>query len=106
MSTRVRTDLRGGGPQLQPADHRTVRRHNMGLVLANVANGGRRSRARISSETGLNPSTVSSLIGDLIERRLLREVGVEQDGSVGRPGRGLELNPDGGAAVGVEISDD
>lgn len=102
----VRT--RAGSPEFQvrPADHRTVRRHNMGLVLDNVSSGGRRSRARISSETGLNPSTVSSLIGDLIDRGLLREVGLEKEGSVGRPGRSLELNPEGGAALGVEISDD
>lgn len=96
-----------GGGRGQPADQKTVRRHNMGLVLDNIAKGGgRRSRARISAETGLNPSTVSSLIGELIERGLLREVGVEMSGSIGRPGRSLEINPDGGAAIGIEISDD
>lgn len=90
-----------------PADQRTVRRHNLGLVLDNVVkNSARTSRARISAETGLNPSTVSSLIGELIERGLLREAGIEQNGSIGRPGRSLELNPDGGAALGMEISDD
>lgn len=90
----------------QPADQKTVRRHNLGLVLKNVAHGGRRSRAKVSAETGLNPSTVSSLVTDLIEWGLVREVGVEQDGSIGRPGRSLELNPDGGAALGIEIGDD
>lgn len=94
-------------PELRlSADQRTVRRHNLSLVLTNIAKGGRRSRAKVSAETGLNPSTVSSLIADLIDWGLLYEVGVEQDGSVGRPGRSLELNPDGGAAVGIEISDD
>lgn len=91
---------------LAPADQRTVRRHNLGLVLGNISQGGRRSRARISTETGLNPSTVSSLVADLIDWGLICEVGVEQDGSIGRPGRSLELNPDGGAALGVEIADD
>jgi predicted NBD/HSP70 family sugar kinase len=91
----------------QPADQKTVRRHNLGLVLDNVVKVGKRtSRARISAGTGLNPSTVSSLIGELIERGLLREAGIEQNGSIGRPGRSLELNPDGGAALGMEISDD
>jgi predicted NBD/HSP70 family sugar kinase len=97
---------KGEAPSVAPADQRTVRRHNLGLVLANIARGGRRSRARVSSETGLNPSTVSSLVTDLIERGLIVEVGVEQDGSIGRPGRSLELNPEGGAALGVEIADD
>jgi predicted NBD/HSP70 family sugar kinase len=90
----------------QPADQKTVRRHNLGLVLKNVAQGDRKSRAKVSAETGLNPSTVSSLVTDLIEWGLVREVGIEQDGSVGRPGRSLELNPDGGAALGIEIGDD
>ncbi|WP_299978613.1 ROK family transcriptional regulator [Devosia sp. 66-22] len=102
----VRTDKSRQSPMVAPADQRTVRRHNLGLVLGNIAKGGRRSRARVSTETGLNPSTVSSLVGDLIEWGLIVEVGVEQDGSIGRPGRSLELNPDGGAALGVEIADD
>ena len=91
---------------MAPADQKTVRRHNLGLVLGNIAKGGRRSRARVSAETGLNPSTVSSLVGDLIDWGFICEVGVEQDGSIGRPGRSLELNPDGGAALGIEIADD
>lgn len=106
MRGRRRMRNSNGETQTQPADQKTVRRHNLGLVLNNIAKGGRRSRARISDETGLNPSTVSSLIADLIERGLLLDVGAEQYGSVGRPGRALELNPDGGAALGIEISDD
>lgn len=106
MAPRARNAEIGRESRARPADHRSVRRHNMGLVVANVAAGGPRSRARISAETGLNPSTVSSLIGDLIDSGLLREAGIEQDGTVGRPGRSLELNPEGGAAIGIEIGDD
>ena len=89
-----------------PADQHTVRRHNLALVLDHVGREGRHSRARISSETGLNPSTVSSLTAELIQRGLVREIGLEKLGTIGRPGRGLELNPDGGIALGLEISDD
>jgi len=89
-----------------PADQRTVRRHNMGLVIAAIARGGPRSRARISSETGLNPSTVSSLTAELIESGMVVEAGTEQSGAIGRPGRYVDLNPDGGLAIGLEISDD
>lgn len=91
----------------QPADQRTVRRHNLSLVLNQLARAdGRRSRARLSAETGLNPSTVSSLTEELIARGLVREAGIEQSGSIGRPGRSLEINPEGGVALGLEISDD
>lgn len=91
---------------IQPADHKAVRRHNLDLVLQQVARRGRCSRAKVSVETGLNPSTVSSLVTDLIGWGLVREIGIEQNGAIGRPGRTLELNPDGGAALGIEIGDD
>ena len=89
-----------------PADQHTVRRHNLTIVLDRIVHEGRLSRARISTETGLNPSTVSSLAAELIARGLVREAGVEQSGAIGRPGRSLELDPNGGIALGLEISDD
>jgi predicted NBD/HSP70 family sugar kinase len=78
----------------------------MGLVLNSLLGGGVRSRAEVSAVTGLNPSTVSSLIADLIDNGLLRETGERQTGAVGRPGRILELDPDGGIAIGLEFSAD
>src|SRR5262245_39244273 len=49
-----------------PLDQRGVRRHNLGLVMRHVAQHGPRSRARIATETGLNKTTVSSLVAELI----------------------------------------
>ena len=56
-----------------PANQRSVRRHNLGVVLRRVADAGRLSRAAIAQETGLNKTTVSSLVGELIDLRLVRE---------------------------------
>jgi glucokinase-like ROK family protein len=56
-------------------------------------------------ETGLNPSTVSNIIGELIQEDLIRETDLVQS-STGRPGRLLELNPEGGCALGIEINVD
>lgn len=103
----IRTSARARQRSARPADQRTVRRMNLALVIQCIAReGGTTSRARISTETGLNPSTVSSLTAELIERGMLREAGVAQTGSIGRPGRSLELDPEGGAAIGAEIGDE
>ncbi len=63
------------------------------------------SRAKLAQQTGLNPSTVSSIIGELIQENLIREADYIQS-ATGRPGRLLELNPNGGCAMGIEINVD
>jgi predicted NBD/HSP70 family sugar kinase len=88
-----------------PVDQRAVRQHNLGLVLQHVAQHGTRSRARIAAETGLNKTTVSSLVAELIERRLLCETGVDSAGAVGRPGRKVQLAADGVAGLGLELGE-
>jgi DNA-binding IclR family transcriptional regulator len=45
---------------------RPVREYNLALVLRQVADHGPRSRATLALELGLNKSTVSSLVGELI----------------------------------------
>ena len=88
----------------QGADRVDVRRHNLSLVLRLLASGGPRSRAGIAGVTGLTKATVSSLVGELIGRRLVREVGPEAGQRLGRPATLVEL--DGGHVVtlGVEIN--
>ncbi|MFN0155802.1 MAG: ROK family protein [Gaiella sp.] len=79
-----------------------MRRANLAAVMRFVAGGGRVSRARIATATGLTRGTVSSLVAELVERGLLRETGVPTAvGRVGRPGLGLELGTNV-VAVGLE----
>ncbi|MCJ7520453.1 MAG: ROK family transcriptional regulator [Anaerolineaceae bacterium] len=63
------------------------------------------SRANLSTITGLNRSTISSIISDLIDEGWVKETNYQSD-KVGRPGLLLEINPGGGFAVGVEIGVD
>ena len=91
---------------MTPANQRSVRRHNLGVVLRHVAERGPRSRAAIAQETGLNKTTVSSLVGELIEFGLVRETELEQRGTVGRPPLPVELSGDGVAGLGLEIGVD
>jgi predicted NBD/HSP70 family sugar kinase len=88
------------------ANQRAVRRHNLGVVLRHVADHGPRSRATIAVETGLNKTTVSSLVTELIGLDLLVERGLEQRGTVGRPGQVVELSGSGVVALGLEINVD
>ena len=88
------------------ANQRAVRRHNLGVVLRHVAEHGPRSRATIALETGLNKTTVSSLVTELIGLELLVERGLEQRGTVGRPGQVVELSGGGVVALGLEINVD
>src|ERR1700741_2598768 len=88
------------------ANQRAVRRHNLGVVLRHLAERGPRSRATIALETGLNKTTVSSLVTELIGLDLVVERGLEQRGPVGRPGQVVELSDGGVVALGLEINVD
>jgi predicted NBD/HSP70 family sugar kinase len=92
------------GPGL--ANQRAVRRHNLGVVLRHVSEHGPRSRATIALETGRNKTTVSSRVTELIGLELLVERGLEQRGTVGRPGQVVELSGSGVVALGLEINVD
>jgi glucokinase-like ROK family protein len=89
-----------------PADQNLVKRLNSALILDQLLASSPQSRANLAQQTGLNRSTISSLVGDLIDQGLIREVGLEIASSRGRPGMLLELNPGGGCIVGIEINVD
>lgn len=87
------------------ADQAWVRKMNRSLILAIFRTHKTLSRANLAVKVGLNPSTVSSIISELIQENLIRETELIQSG-MGRPGRLLELNPGGGCALGIEINVD
>ena len=83
----------------------SLRRHNLSAVLRHLVTDGPRSRARLAQATGLTKATVSSLVGELAERGLVREGSVER-GAVGRPGQQVALNGPVACGVGVELNVD
>ncbi|MGD8406522.1 MAG: ROK family transcriptional regulator [Anaerolineales bacterium] len=82
-----------------------VREINLSLVLRFIHNEAPVSRSQIAQATGLNKSTVSSLVEDLLLRQLVHETGVNSVGT-GRPATMLEINPHAGGIVGVELGVD
>ena len=91
------------GPQ--PADFADVRATNLAVVLRFVRANAPCSRADIAASTGLNKATVSSLVADLIERRLIRETGLTEH-RIGRPATMLVLDGAPYAAIGLEVNAD
>jgi predicted NBD/HSP70 family sugar kinase len=94
------------GRRQAPADQATVRRSNLGLVLRHLRDAGPRSRARIAQDTGLNKATVSSLVAELADRRLITTGDVDRAGAVGRPGLIVHLDGRGVCGIGVELNVD
>jgi len=87
------------------ADQAYVREVNLSLVLRHIHDELSISRARIAAISGLNKSTVSSLVDDLLRRGLIRESGMNSTGK-GRPATLLEINPDAGCIIGVQLGVD
>jgi predicted NBD/HSP70 family sugar kinase len=91
------------GPQ--PADSAGVRATNTAAVLRYVRTNAPCSRADIAAATGLHKTSVSSIVADLIDRRLLREVGMTEN-RVGRPATMLVPDGEPYATIGLEVGTD
>ena len=100
-----RADVIGTRRTTQSADLTDVRMTNLAVVLRYVRTHAPCSRADIAASTGLNKATVSSLVSDLLERRLLRETGMAEN-RIGRPAAMLTLESRPYAAVGLEVAAD
>lgn len=88
--------------QSSTADQELVRKVNTSIVFSALRLYAPISRAELALKTGLNRSTVSSIINSLIDQGLVLEAEL-QGSKVGRPGISLVLNPQGGAVIGIEI---
>jgi glucokinase-like ROK family protein len=75
---------------------------NTSTILQIVRTKGPISRAEISKLTGLNPATISSNVGSLIEAGLVRETGIGAS-SGGRKPMMIELNPGAYYVIGVDM---
>jgi predicted NBD/HSP70 family sugar kinase len=85
-----------------PADLSDVRATNLALVLRFVAAHAPCSRADIAAATSMTKATASSLVGELIERQLLRETG-QTVRRVGRPATMIEVDGTPYAWVGLDV---
>lgn len=83
-------------------DQTLVREMNLSTMLRCLQEGAPLSRARLANLTGLNKTTISSLVEELLDRALVHEIGLDTSGG-GRPAILLDLNPQAGCIIGVEL---
>jgi glucokinase-like ROK family protein len=88
--------------RFRTGDQTLVRELNRSILLQRLRVTPPRSRADLAAATGLNKTTVSNLVDELIANGFVREIGRDASGG-GRPGVLLELNPDGGWIIGGEF---
>jgi len=89
------------------ANNTFLRERNLSSVLNYIFfHKSKASRAKLAIKVGLNKSTSSSLVQELIERDLLRETGKNQESAIGRPATFLEINSQAGFIIGVDLSVD
>ena len=82
-----------------------VRRRHELRVLESLATHGNRTRRELETDTKLSRTTLSAIVGELRARGVITESDQEfhGPGRSGRPTKALTLNPNAGAAVGIEL---
>jgi glucokinase-like ROK family protein len=91
--------------QIRTGDQTYVREMNLSIIMKCFRERVPISRAALAEVLGLNKTTVSSLVEELIAKGLVHEIGFVSNG-IGRPAILLELNPAGGQIVSCEIGVD
>jgi predicted NBD/HSP70 family sugar kinase len=83
---------------------RDLRRDNRSALLTSLYFDQPRSRQELSEATGLSPASVSNVTRELIGEGIVVEAGsVDSDG--GRPRALLQINPDYGYVIGVDVGE-
>src|ERR1700730_3863598 len=93
-------------PRARTGDQALVREITLSIILNALRDHSPVSRASLASVTGLNKTTVSSLVQQLIDSHFVSEIGIGKTEDTGRPGILLELNPGAGYIIGAEIGVD
>ncbi|MFD1675541.1 ROK family transcriptional regulator [Alicyclobacillus fodiniaquatilis] len=87
---------------MNTANHRLLRDINLSLVLQMIQEQAPISQRDLVQHTGLSPSTVFTLINQLHASDLIRECGYATS-SGGRRPKLLEMNPEGGYFISVDL---
>ncbi|HEV2373057.1 MAG TPA: ROK family transcriptional regulator [Streptosporangiaceae bacterium] len=83
---------------------RDLRRENRAAVLWSLYFNRPGSRQDLSAATGLSPASVTNVVRELLADGIVAEVGSE-DSNGGRPRILLDINPDYGYVIGVDIGE-
>ncbi|SCD79654.1 Sugar kinase of the NBD/HSP70 family, may contain an N-terminal HTH domain [Streptomyces sp. SolWspMP-5a-2] len=98
--------VRAEGTGIDPVKRtsRDIRTANRYEVLRQIIAESPTSRQELAAATGLSLATVATLVGELLDLRMITEVGFE-DSAGGRPRGLVAVNASGGALIGVDIAE-
>ena len=82
-----------------------TKKYNLRIVHEVIRVHGPLSRADVARHTQLSVQTVSNLVKELLELRLVQEGGRRSEGR-GAPSTELTINPDGAYAIGLDLDRD
>ena len=90
--------------QVKSANLQLVKQSNLTLLFRLIYAKEPVSRAELAHITGLSPTTVSTLVDELIADGMVVTVGAGETKTSGRKPIMLRVNPEGGYMVGVELT--
>lgn len=82
-----------------------IRDMNSTLVIETILNHGTISRANISKEIGLTKATISTIVANLIEKKIIIEVGSDNT-KLGRKPILLSINGDAAYVISIDLGVD
>lgn len=91
-------------PRTRTTTVRDLRKSNRARALWELYMNGPLTRQEVGAAAGVSPATVSNLVGELLEQGVVIEVGLE-DSNGGRPRGLLQVNPEYGFVVGVDVGE-
>jgi len=95
-----------GNNSIQGSNINLIKAHNMRAILIRLLYDGPVSRVELAEKTSLSSTTITNLVGELLDLRIVSEERVETSDRprrVGRPRRMLRLIPSARYAVGIHI---
>jgi predicted NBD/HSP70 family sugar kinase len=105
MAVLLRALIKGASiPYRRRGTIRDLRRENRAAVLWSLYFNRPGSRLELSATTGLSPASVTNVARELLDEGIVSEAGsMESDG--GRPRTLLDINPDHGYVIGVDVGE-
>lgn len=83
---------------------RDLRRVNRAEILRKIYFEGPISRLEVSQEIGISPATVTNIVNELLEKKILVESGIKRSEG-GRPSTLITLNHEYGYFIGIEVGE-
>lgn len=81
----------------------TLRQMNASVVLNVIRENSPLSRAQIAKTTGITKATISEIVSDLLEEKIIYESGVSEGNGLGRKGILVNFEPNHGLGISIDL---